>query len=151
MVQESSAGRDAEASGFPDTGFDPLFAFLDRRLSEAFDSLLSAEEDFNFFAAAAAVVPDIFRYQRILHVKLQLESKKELNNQPERFRLMGLTPFVDLYPKRKEKQDFSGLYSKLLGLPLEGAIAFYPKTQIICYIAALKVLKYIGSGCIGFN
>ena len=52
---------------------------------------------------------------------------------------MGLTPFVDLYPKRKEKQDFSGLYSKLLGLPLEGAIAFYPKTQIICYIAALKV------------
>ena len=54
---------------------------------------------------------------------------------------MGLTPFVDLYPKRKEKQDFSGLYSKLLGLPLEGAIAFYPKTQIICYIAALKVLK----------
>ena len=54
---------------------------------------------------------------------------------------MGLTPFVDLYPKRKEKQDFSGLYSKLLGLPLEGAIAFYPKTQIICYIVVLKVLK----------
>ena len=61
---------------------------------------------------------------------------------------MGLTPFVDLYPKRKEKQDFLGLYSKLLGLPLEGAIAFYPKTQIICYIAALKVLTMNAAGAV---
>jgi len=31
--------------------------------------------------------------------------------------------------------------NKNLRLPLEGDITFYPKTQIICYIVVLKVLK----------